>query len=44
MLADGREGEVEMLRTRYRLDLKLPAMRCVGYRQAREVQEVLAPR
>jgi tRNA dimethylallyltransferase len=34
MLADGLLDEVESLRTRYRLTEQLPAMRCVGYRQA----------
>ncbi|MBI4740444.1 MAG: tRNA (adenosine(37)-N6)-dimethylallyltransferase MiaA [Betaproteobacteria bacterium] len=44
MLAAGLEGEVEMLRAKYRLDPKLPAMRCVGYRQVWEVQDGRAPR
>jgi tRNA dimethylallyltransferase len=44
MLATGLEGEVETLRAKYRLDAKMPAMRCVGYRQVWEVQDGLAPR
>jgi len=44
MLAAGLEGEVEMLRAKYRLNLNLPSMRCVGYRQIWEVQDGLAPR
>jgi tRNA dimethylallyltransferase len=38
------EDEVERLRAHYRLDAKLPSMRCVGYRQVWEVQDGLAPR
>lgn len=44
MLAAGLEGEVEALRTRYRLAPELPSMRCVGYRQIWEVQDGLTPR
>jgi tRNA dimethylallyltransferase len=33
MLSAGLVGEVETLRTKYRLDASLPSMRCVGYRQ-----------
>jgi tRNA dimethylallyltransferase len=34
MLADGLVDELRALRARYRLTATLPAMRCVGYRQA----------
>jgi tRNA dimethylallyltransferase len=34
MLAQGLVDEVESLRRTYELDLSLPSMRCVGYRQA----------
>ncbi len=44
MLSAGLENEVDMLRAKYRLPLNLPSMRCVGYRQIREVQDGLAPR
>ena len=44
MLKAGLEGEVDMLRAKYRLSLNLPSMRCVGYRQIWEVQDGLAPR
>lgn len=44
MLAAGLEGEVDMLRQRYKLTLDLPSMRCVGYRQIWEVQDGIAPR
>ncbi|MFZ2853392.1 MAG: tRNA (adenosine(37)-N6)-dimethylallyltransferase MiaA [Rhodocyclaceae bacterium] len=44
MLAAGLEGEVEMLRAKYRLRADLPSMRCVGYRQVWEVQDGSAPR
>ncbi len=43
MLAAGLVAEVEMLRARYRLDLSLPSMRCVGYRQAWEAMEGTIP-
>lgn len=36
MLGAGLIDEVGRLRTRYRLDLSMPSMRCVGYRQAWE--------
>ncbi len=36
MLAAGLLDEVRRLRARYRLDLGMPSMRCVGYRQAWE--------
>lgn len=36
MLEQGFIGEVENLRRRYRPDRRLPAIRCVGYRQAWE--------
>ncbi|THF63220.1 tRNA (adenosine(37)-N6)-dimethylallyltransferase MiaA [Pseudothauera rhizosphaerae] len=36
MLAAGLVDEVRRLRTKYRLDLSMPSMRCVGYRQAWE--------
>jgi len=44
MLAAGLEAEVDMLRAKYQLNLDLPSMRCVGYRQVWEVQDGLAPR
>lgn len=44
MLKAGLEDEVTMLRTKYKLSLDLPSMRCVGYRQVWEVQDGLAPR
>ena len=44
MLKAGLEEEVRMLRSKYRLNLNLPSMRCVGYRQVWEVQDGLAPR
>ena len=43
MLAAGFMEEMAMLRAKYRLHGDLPAMRCVGYRQAWEVLEGLAP-
>ncbi len=39
MLSAGLVDEVEVLRRRYRLDGKLPSMRCVGYRQVWEMLE-----
>ena len=39
MLLAGLDEEVRMLRAKYTLDLNLPAMRCVGYRQTWEAQE-----
>jgi tRNA dimethylallyltransferase len=44
MLAGGLVDEVVGLRSRYRLDASLPAMRAVGYRQAWETLEGRAPR
>lgn len=44
MLAAGLEDEVSGLRTRYRLHLNLPSMRCVGYRQVWEAQDGIIPR
>jgi tRNA dimethylallyltransferase len=44
MLAAGFEGEVEALRSKYRLNLQMPSMRCVGYRQVWEAQDGIAPR
>ncbi len=44
MLAAGLEDELTMLRSRYRLHLDLPSMRCVGYRQVYETQEGISPR
>ncbi len=43
MLAAGLIGEVETLRATYRLNDKLPAMRCVGYRQVWEMLEGRLP-
>jgi len=43
MLAAGLVGEVEDLRSRYRLDLGLPSMRSVGYRQVWEMLEGAIP-
>lgn len=39
MLQAGLVGEVEVLRSKYRLTAELPAMRCVGYRQVWEMLE-----
>ena len=44
MLAAGLVAEVEGLRARYRLDIGLPSMRCVGYRQVWETLEGELPR
>jgi tRNA dimethylallyltransferase len=44
MLKAGLEDEIDMLRAKYQLNLNLPSMRCVGYRQIWEVQDGLAPR
>ncbi len=41
MLLAGLDDEVRALREKYRLDLNLPSMRCVGYRQVWEAQEGL---
>ncbi len=43
MLAQGLVGEVEDLRSRYRLSAELPSMRCVGYRQVWEMLEGRLP-
>lgn len=44
MLGAGLEDEVSRLRRKYRLNLDLPSMRSVGYRQVWEVQDGLMPR
>lgn len=44
MLLAGLDDEVRALRQKYRLDLNLPSMRCVGYRQTWEAQDGLLPR
>ncbi len=43
MLAAGFVAEVESLRARYRLDIGMPSMRSVGYRQAWEMLEGRLP-
>ncbi|MDO8959034.1 MAG: tRNA (adenosine(37)-N6)-dimethylallyltransferase MiaA [Rhodocyclaceae bacterium] len=43
MLAAGLVGEVEALRSKYRLSAELPSMRCVGYRQVWQVLEGQLP-
>lgn len=43
MLQAGLEDEVGALREKYQLDLGLPSMRCVGYRQVWEAMDGLAP-
>jgi len=43
MLLAGLDEEVRQLRRKYRLDLGLPSMRCVGYRQTWEAQDGLMP-
>ncbi len=43
MLAAGLVGEVEALRSKYRLTAELPSMRCVGYRQVWEMLEGRLP-
>jgi tRNA dimethylallyltransferase len=43
MLLGGLEDEVARLRGRYDLNLNLPSMRCVGYRQVWEAQEGIIP-
>jgi len=43
MLAAGLVGEVEGLRTKYRLHAGLPSVRCVGYRQVWEMLEGTLP-
>jgi len=44
MLLAGLDDEVRRLRAKYQLDLGLPSMRCVGYRQVWEAQDGLMPR
>jgi tRNA dimethylallyltransferase len=44
MLAAGLEDELASLRSKYTLTPDLPAMRCVGYRQAWEAADGLIPR
>ncbi len=44
MLDQGLEEEVISLRQRYQLNLDLPSMRCVGYRQTWEMLEGMLPR
>ena len=42
MIGAGLADELRQLRARYRLDLSLPSMRCVGYRQAWEYLDGLS--
>jgi len=44
MLLAGLADEVRRLRDKYELNLNLPSMRCVGYRQTWEAQEGLIPK
>jgi tRNA dimethylallyltransferase len=44
ILLAGLDDEVRWLRTKYALNLNLPSMRCVGYRQTWEAQEGIIPR
>lgn len=44
MLLAGLDEEVRQLRQKYELNLNLPSMRCVGYRQTWEMQEGLIPK
>lgn len=44
MLLAGLDEEVRRLRAQYTLDLGMPSMRCVGYRQVWEAQDGLIPR
>ena len=44
MLLAGLDEEVRQLRAKYALDLGLPSMRCVGYRQVWEAQDGLMPK
>ena len=44
MLAAGLEDELDHLRRTYTLNLNLPSMRCVGYRQVWEAQDNIIPR
>ena len=43
MLLAGLDEEVRKLRAKYALNLNLPSMRCVGYRQTWEAQEGIIP-
>ena len=43
MLLAGLDEEVRQLRAKYALNVKLPSMRCVGYRQTWEAQEGIIP-
>ncbi len=43
MLLAGLDEEVRQLRAKYTLNLNLPSMRCVGYRQTWEAQEGIIP-
>ncbi|UCV12483.1 tRNA (adenosine(37)-N6)-dimethylallyltransferase MiaA [Dechloromonas denitrificans] len=44
MLLGGLDEEVRRLREKYQLNLGLPSMRCVGYRQTWEAQDGLLPK
>jgi tRNA dimethylallyltransferase len=44
MLLAGLDDEVRQLRAKYNLNLGLPSMRCVGYRQVWEAQDGLMPK
>jgi len=44
MLLAGLDDEVRQLRAKYDLNLGLPSMRCVGYRQVWEAQDGLMPK
>jgi tRNA dimethylallyltransferase len=44
MLLGGLDEEVRQLRAKYDLNLGLPSMRCVGYRQTWEAQDGLLPK
>ena len=44
MLLGGLDDEVRQLREKYDLNLGLPSMRCVGYRQTWEAQDGLLPK
>ena len=44
MLLGGLDDEVRELRQKYKLNLNLPSMRCVGYRQVWEAQDGLMPK
>ncbi len=44
MLLGGLDDEVRQLRAKYDLNLGLPSMRCVGYRQTWEAQDGLLPK